>query len=65
MLAAKAMMHAAEFRPGADPVVATDLEDLLDPSAYLECFDRAFASQLGGATAALPPGGRILGRLDA
>lgn len=69
MVAAKAVIHAGEFRPsGGAASPATDLEDLLDPAVYLDCFNRAFVQALGGATvtmAALPPGDRIIGRLDA
>ena len=69
MVAAKAVMHAGEFRPAAGGTPsATDLEDLLDPASYLACFNRAYASALAGKTAslaALPPGDRIIARIDA
>ncbi len=68
MVAAKAVIHAGEFRPaGGAASPATDLEDLLDPVVYLECFNRTYAQALGGTTvtlAALPPGDRIIARID-
>jgi hypothetical protein len=45
----------------------SDLEDLFEPSEYLECFNRAYASQLKGSPIAetdLPPGDRIIDRIE-
>jgi hypothetical protein len=69
IVSAKAVVHAGELRgPAGAPLVATDLEDLLDPASYLDALNGAYAAQLGGAVATLatlPPGDRIIGRLDA
>lgn len=69
ILGAKAVTHAAEFRGAAGaPFVATDLEDLLEPNSYLDAFNHAYATQLATTTATLatlPPGDRIIGRIDA
>jgi hypothetical protein len=70
MIAAKSVMDASQFRNLKKLGVsgkASDTEDLFEPAAYLHYFNRAFEKQLAKksvAEADLPPGDRIVARLE-
>lgn len=70
LLSPKALLDASRFRDPANIGKSgrpSDTEDLLQVATYLQLFNKAFAKQLGGRTiteADLPPGDRILDRLD-
>lgn len=71
LVASKVVLNASEFRDTAKlgtASAAADLEDMIEPALYLEYFGRAFAHGLKGVVptlADLPPGDRIVARLDA
>lgn len=70
MISPKALLNASQFRDltniGTDGQ-ATDTEDLLAPSLYLEYFNKAFTKPLNGLVITekdLPVGERIIERLE-
>lgn len=70
MISPKAVLNASQFRDLANIGASgepTDTEDLFAASIYLDMFSGAFARQLDGsplALADLPPGSRIIERLE-
>jgi hypothetical protein len=70
LIGQKFVFSAAQFRDLHNPGIAArpgDLEDLLPPDVYVQCFNRAYASQLGGEgidRAKMPAGDRIVERID-
>lgn len=70
MISPKAVLNASQFRDltkiGTNGP-ATDTEDLFAPSLYVDYFSKTFSKTLGGsviAEADLPPGDRIIDRLE-
>lgn len=67
LMAAKSLFHVGQFRDEVAPHRASDIEDLLPPTTYLNYFCSTFAKQLGGASILetdLPPGDRVVQRLE-
>jgi hypothetical protein len=70
IISAKAIMDASQFRDLTNVGVSgrpTDIEDLFEPTLYLQYFNAAFTRQLAGKTVSesdLPPGDRIIDRID-
>lgn len=70
MIAPKALLDVSQFRDLANigkSSRASDIEDLLPVSLYLDYFNRAFSQQLGNTKvteADLPAGDRILDRIE-
>jgi hypothetical protein len=64
LIPSKALLNVAQFRdPGnAGPLTSSDIEDLFDPSFYLEFFNQTFSQSMPEAD--LPPGDRIVERLE-
>lgn len=70
MISPKALLNASQFRDlnniGKNGQ-SSDTEDLFSPALYLDLFNLAFAKMLNGTViheADLPPGDRIIGRLE-
>jgi len=70
LLVKKSIFNVSQFRDieklGQD-TIASDVEDLFEPSIYLEYFNKAYAKQLGGKLiklADLPQGDRIVHRIE-
>lgn len=70
LLSSKAVFNVSQFRDVAklgENSVATDIEDLLDTTMYLEYFSKTYAKQLGNVLlqeADLPQGDRIVLRIE-
>jgi len=70
MVSPKAVLNASQFRDLANIGTSgkpTDIEDLLTPQSYLDLFNGAFKTELGGVIVTekdLPPGDRIIDRLE-
>lgn len=70
LLAKKSIFNVSQFRDieklGQD-TIASDVEDLFEPSVYLEYFNKTYANQLRGKPillADLPQGDRIVHRIE-
>lgn len=70
LLADKAVFNVSQFRDltklGQD-ILPSDIEDLLQPSLYLDYFNKTYAKQLTGTSlneAGLPKGDRIVHRIE-
>lgn len=70
MLTAKAVLNVSQFRDLAklgQNTIASDIEDLLEPTLYLDYFNKAFAKQLKDnflTEEDLSPGHRIVVRIE-
>lgn len=69
----KRILTYAMFRSGSrsaksgTPLAATDVEDLITPSAYIKLFNATYNRELNGTTvmeSVLPPGDRIVNRIE-
>jgi hypothetical protein len=70
LIGQKFVFSAAQFRDLHNPGIAArpgDLEDLLPPDLYVQCFNRVYARQLGSEgidRTKMPPGDRIVERIE-
>lgn len=70
LISSKAVLNVSQFRDSSafgKSGKSSDIEDLFEPTFYLEYFNRAFLKQLKGTTiteADLPPGDRIIDRIE-
>lgn len=66
----RVILNASQFRDIKNigkSSLATDTEDLLSPTLYLDCFNKVFVKQLSGTVideSILPPGDRIICRIE-